>query len=398
MTRSAPQTHDTTDDLGWIRTVLGGTEAGRHRPYLVRPSAKDPQLLLPLRPRAAARAGLRRNHDDRPVKERLMGLAGQQLALAGALGIAGGDTLHLGSFSLIDELATALGEGELIPVIGLGPPRRNRKPVVQLVRPDGVTVGFAKIGWSTLTKQLIRNEAAWLQRVDGRLPSTLRSPAVLHQATFATAETGAGREEFSSVDVVVTAPLRTSVLSRRKGPLSLETVAAVARLESSGLQTVAETPMIRSWRSSPLVDLVDLDQLVNRHGSATVELGMWHGDLTPWNTATVRGISSVWDWEFADQDRPVGFDALHLLFESERRSGPRREQAAIDRLVNEASSVLEALPGKTVTTSVDAVIDLYLCELLAREARLAGEGWTPKHLGQLDDRLRLTIQQRLDRA
>lgn len=320
--------------------------------------------------------------------------------------MAGGETHVLPPFKVVEELATALGEAELIPAIGLGPPRRNRKPVVQLLRPDGITVGFAKVGWSRLTKELINNEGEWLRRVDGRLPSTVLSPAVLHRATIqidAVANEAAANEAaandvdaLTSIDVVVTAPLRTSVFSRRRGPLPLETTVAISRLESSGLQTLAEMPMIEAWRASPLADVVDLDQLIDRHDSATVELGMWHGDLTPWNTATVGGVSSVWDWEFADSGRPVGFDALHLLFESERRAGDRRELAAINRLISEAPSVLGAIEGPPVTSSVDAVIDLYLCELLARETRLAGEGWKPEHLGPLDEYLQRAIHQRLN--
>ena len=41
----------------------------------------------------------------------------------------------------------------------LGAARANRKPVLQLLTPDGETVGFAKIGVSPLTSSLV-----WAER------------------------------------------------------------------------------------------------------------------------------------------------------------------------------------------------------------------------------------------
>ncbi|MFT7597799.1 MAG: hypothetical protein ACI8TP_000719 [Acidimicrobiales bacterium] len=375
------------DESEWLRTALGGTGTGLSRPYLVRPSAQDPQLLLPLRPTAAARTSLRRYHDDRSASERMTGLAGEAIGRLGLLKLAGGEEIELEPFALIEMLAPALGEPVLIPAVSLGPRRRNRKPVVQLLRPDGIAVGFAKVGWSPFTAELIANEAHWLNLVDGKLPHPLRSPAVLHQASF---DQGNGR-----IDVVVSSPLPTSVSSHRSAPIPIEPIVALARIASGGRIALPDLPLVTSWRQSPLADLVDLDALVERHRNVEIEVGLWHGDLTPWNTATERGITAVWDWEFAGDGRPVGFDAMHIAFETVRRAAHGNEAKAVAAVIATTPAILNSIPGRAVATSADAVIDLYLCELLHRESRLAGEGWRPEHLAPLDEQLRDALNLRL---
>ncbi len=388
---SGPATHadfSLSGDLAWLRDTLGGTSAttGPRRRYLARPSCDDPQLLIPVHPKAVARASLHRGHDARTWRQRLFGIAGQGLAQVGALSIAGGEMIELESFTLIDQLAHALGEPEIIPALSVGPRRRNRKPVIQLIRPDGKVVGYAKVAWSPFTRELISNEAHWLRTIDGRLPTGLRAPVVLLHETFVYTD--------RPVEVVVTSPIPTPLRSHRHGPLPLALTTALARCLGSHRQTLSDFGLVSQWRTL-LAGTVDLDRILDRHGDTVIEFGLWHGDLTPWNTATSRGpLSSVWDWEFAADGRPVGFDALHLVFEQARRS--KGEAAAISAVVTDAPDLLGRIPGGPVTTDVEAVIDLYLCEILARESRLLGEGWEPEHLGPLDRHLLDTIKHRLD--
>jgi hypothetical protein len=110
------------------------------------------------------------------------------------------------------------------------------------------------------------------------------------------------------------------------------------------------------------------------------QVGAWHGDLTPWNTATNLDGMSIWDWEFAGGHRPIGFDAMHIRFETVRRAAHSNEKAAVRTIVTEAPTIVSGLGQPT-----EAMIDLYLLDLLAREVRLAGEGWEPKNLGPLDE-------------
>ncbi len=368
------------NELEWVTAVLGGERPGSTRPYLCRPSVAHAELLVPLRPRRAAAGSMRRYHDDRSWKQRAVVLAGQLLGQIGALDRAPGERCHLGPFAVIEQLANALGEPEVVPAIGLGPRRRNRKPVVQLLRPNGHTIGFAKIGWSGFTTELITNEAHWLRHVDGRMPTGTSAPPVLVDQVV------------GEVHVVVTAPVDTPALARRKGPLGFDTLAALARLGTNDTVAVPDLEMIRQFQSLDLDTVVDLDQLVDRHRHVSLETGMWHGDLTPWNTATHATVTGIWDWEFSDDHRPVGFDALHIAFEMVRRSGTGQEAAAIDAIETDAQTLLAPVASGA---AVEAVIDLYFCELLARERRLAGEGWEPEHIGPLEQHLINALHRRI---
>ncbi len=392
-TTTHPENSD-ADDLRWVRSALGGDPAHPfvRSPYLARPSATDPQLLVPLQPRAVTRAAMHRVHDARSWPQRLAGLGAQAVARVGLLPLAGGERIALAPFPLVTHLANVLGEPELVPVISIGPRRRNRKPVVQLVRPDGVVVGFAKIAWSPFTVSLISNEAHWLRQVEGRLPPGLRAPVVLVHERH--------EQDGESTEVVVTSPVPTPLRSHRKGPLDTQLLTQLARCLGSETCTVAESGIVDGWRPH-IGDVVDLDLLLSGIGNESVEIGLWHGDLTPWNTATskpalsAQPVTSAWDWEFADDRRPVGFDALHLAFETVRRA--QNEQLAIDAVVRQAPELLASVPGGLGTSNAQAVIDLYLCEILAREARLRGEGWEPEHLGPIEALLTQAISGRLRR-
>ena len=370
-----------SNELEWVRSVLGGEGSGPTRPYLCRPSLDQPELLVPLRPRRVAAGSMRRYHDDRSWKQRAVVMAGQVLGRTGALDHAPGDRTDLAPFALIEQLAVLLGEPEVIPAVGLGPRRRNRKPVVQLLRPGGQSVGFAKVGWSPFTTDLITNEARWLQHVDGRMPPGSSAPPVLVD------------QRLGDVHVVVTGPVDTPALARRRGPLEFETLAAIARLGTNETMPLGELEMLDQFADLGLDTVVDLDRLVGRRSGLSVELGFWHGDLTPWNTATSGSTTGIWDWEFSDDHRPVGFDALHIAFELVRRSGTDQESAAISSIERRGPELLAPVAD---TQTAETIIDLYLCELLARERRLAGEGWEPAHLGPLEQHLIDALRRRAD--
>lgn len=361
-----------SDAFGWLRRVLGGDGTGRQRDYLCRPSVARPELLIPLRPRRAAAASLQRFHDDRSVAGRLAVIASQGVAAVGLLERVPGDRVSVTPFALVEDLARRLGEPELIPAISLGPPRRNRKPVIQLLRPDGSTVGFAKIGWSEFTRELIGNEGRWLRAVDGRLPPSLAAPAVLVD------------DEVAGNHVVVSASLPTPVHAHRRHPFAPDVLRSLARVADPAREPIGQ---LRWWDevSSPaLAEAVDLDAIRDRDADHIIDTGMWHGDLTPWNTATVGGRTVVWDWEFAGGHRPVGFEALHIAFESVRRASVGNEAAAVESVLETGDATLAPY---VQAESRRAVIDLYLVELLHRELRLAGQGWNPGHLGPLDQEL-----------
>jgi hypothetical protein len=156
--------------------------------YALLPGVADPRLAVPLRPRAAAAAVAKSqaaaNSWKAAARNRLMaaafrtGLAGVlvpgRLTVLRAAGVdAGLDT----------ALAGVLGQDVCLG-IRVGPPRANRKPVLQVVSPDGRLLGYAKLGINTLTDRLVRAESAALTQLAGAALGEVQVPDVLHVGTW----------------------------------------------------------------------------------------------------------------------------------------------------------------------------------------------------------------------
>lgn len=376
------------DELSWLEEVLGGFVEGPTTTYLCRPSRDRPQLLVPLTPTKVTRTSMRRDHDDRDLKERAQGTIAQYIARAGILKYAGGEVLELPPFGLIRDFEEEFGEERLFATISLGPRRRNRKPVIQLIRPDGTSVAFVKVGWSGLTRELVTNEAAWLNAVKSKMPAGIAAPEVLaHLHT-------------DTIDAVATTPLPVRAGARRTTPVPTAAVREMAEIAKAEPMPMSELDTVKSWQGQSVAELLQLERVLERHGDVVLDTGMWHGDLTPWNTASSNKLMYLWDWEFAGGHRPIGFDAMHESFERSRRAAVRNEQVALDKMVADASSLLAPFHDTSSTdgeAKVEAIIDLYLCELITREFRLAGEGWKPTNLGPLDELAQKMLASRLDR-
>lgn len=326
---------------------------------------------------------MRRDHDDRDLKERVQGKVAEAIARLGILRFAGGEVLDLATFGLIQDLANDLGEKRLLATISLGPRRRNRKPVIQLIRETGEPVAFVKVGWSGLTRELVDNEAHWLEHVKGRLPKGVAAPEVIARRTT------------DSIDAVATTPLPVKAGARRTTPVSTATIQAMSDLAPAEPCSFAALATVKDWQTQPVGELINIERLLERHGDVTIQTGLWHGDLTPWNTASSGDIMYLWDWEFAGDGRPVGFDALHESFERSRRAATQNEQVALDSIIDQAKALLTPFVGPSLDQpTLDAIVDLYLCELITRESRLAGEGWKPDNLGPLDELAQTVLAER----
>lgn len=381
MTAAAPET--TTDDVRWLYDLLGADVEAEPRPFLARPSLDSVQLLLPTAPAPVAAGALRRLHGGRELRAQAEMWAGRALGRLGLLSHAPGESVMVPRFELVDHLARVLGEPELIAAVTIGPPRRNRKPVLQLLRPDGRIAGFAKIGWSELTTDLVTNEASILRTIDGRLPPSIVAPCVL------------AVEHWRDLAVVVTAELRPSNTVVDSRPTTSDVMRTIAELGPISRIPVDQTPTLVEGRRLGLGEQIDLDRVVARHGDVVLDTGLWHGDFTPWNLMRKGRSVLIWDWEFAGWNRPVLFDALHHHFEANRRAAGGTNRSALTAVLAEAPNLARRMQPGIDREQLAAIVDLYLCELINRELQLTGQRWSGGALATLGNDAIAALRDRL---
>jgi hypothetical protein len=343
--------------LAWLRDALWAPDADvAYEPvdaggdWLARPASGSPELLVPLGSRRAAAAVSRRFWDGMPLSRRARQWVGEAVLRSGLaewrwpgrVALVGEpDPGH----SLLTALAAHLDAGPLLAAITLRPQAFNGKPILQLFDERGTPVAFAKVAVDDLTAEYVATEAEWLRRAE-RLAGPVRAPRLLDLL------------DWQGRPVALLEPLDLPRLPRRRAPLPVEAIADLGERRTATVAEVAAGP----------VDLIDL--LLDRHGDAPVEVGGWHGDLSPWNTATRGGRLLVWDWELAGDDLPVGTDRVH-----------HEVMVATHLRGVSADDALAALePG--------VERDLYLLELVRRDRRAdrLGRPDPERRLGDAADR------------
>jgi hypothetical protein len=353
---------DGHSDGGLGRSLGQSRRQGRRLEFLLVPSAANPKLVLPATPYAAAAAA-----------------AGAATAAGAARAAARTAALVLGLRSgvaarvLRDRLVVDLPEGgpaidehlgqivgrEVVVGFRMGPPRANRKPVLQLVTPLGALVGYAKLGVNALTDSLVTAEACALTRLGDAHLAGVQIPSLLYSGTW------------QGHPLVVQSALPVGRLGRAPGVgRTASAMAAVAGAEGVSRLALAELPW---WQrtSATVADLPASDAAARLAGigqhlatrsEQVVLAGSWHGDWNPGNCASGPDQVLVWDWERYESGVPVGFDALHLSLQSAIGSGVD-PLAAAGRLVSDAPELLAPFG---IESRARLVATLYLFGLGAR--------------------------------
>ena len=347
----------------------GPAPAGR-REFVLVPSAADPRLVVPLRPRAAA-ATVARSHTAPGSAKAAARTAAMSLAFAsGGGGVLLRDRLVVdvpdGAPALDDHLSVLLGRPVVIG-LRVGPPRANRKPVLQVVTPTGELVAYAKLGVNTLTDELVANEADALIRLGSAILGQVRVPEVLHSGTW----------QGHQLLVQAALPVRRSNLPDAAARTTAAMV-SVARADRSPAMPVRDLPW---WERTQQVvrELADGDNAtalaavgdsLAAWADQVVPSGGWHGDWNPGNCAVLPDSVLVWDWERYETGVPAGFDALHLNLQGAIGLGVDL-RAAAGRLIADAPRLLAPFGVNSVDAPADAelVAMLYLWGLGARYAK-----------------------------
>lgn len=331
--------------------------------YLVVPDARRPRLLVPAGSRRLAAAAVRRYAEPQSRAARLKRDAVVAALRTGASGVLLRDRIRItgpAAGSIDGYLREALGR-DLAVSIHIGPARANRKPVLQLITPDGDTFGFAKLGTGPLTHRLVRAETNALTALAGSGLTKLTVPRVLHAG------------QWRGLQVLVQSALPVWLSRAALTPRRL----AAAMLDIAGCCGYASGPLVGSayWAElrgrlgalgerSEGVALAATAELIARHaGNISLTYGSWHGDWAPWNMANLADALLVWDWERFTQGVPVGFDAVH--YELQRRVQSSSDAAgAVEATVRRAGELLA--PFGVPADARDLTALLYLVDLAAR--------------------------------
>lgn len=294
---------------------------------VVVPNAQTPRFVLPLtHPRVMA-ATLSRYNRLRSAPTRG---ARWLLAAACRLGLVGpgrtarglGQVLDLrvrggepGS-SFVDHLRQRLDRPDLQFALGIGTMDRHYKPTLQAFGARGEPVGFAKLGWTPPTAELVARERAALERMPDPASDAPRSssPALLAPALLDHGSWHASPylvTEALPTDVRAVASRRPPSFAARSiaGPLHEQPLATSA-YHASVVTRIAALGERASPRTMGLLSAA-LHHLERRSASTVWRFGRWHGDFVPWNAARRAGELHLWDWEHSCEQAPWGFDQLH---------------------------------------------------------------------------------------
>lgn len=378
---------------GIARVTTDGTVPDGYVPlerFAVVPSLARPRFLVPLATSRAAWASTSRYNALRPAKVRAaraalgagMRVGVGQLALRDRLVVSvadGASRAALDELVISSHLRGALDAPGLVMGIGVKEPHPNRKPTLQLFGAGGEVLGYVKVGWSELTRELVRNEAEALRTCASRSLPGLEVPGLL----------AAGR--WNDLDLAVTSPLPTGVRRHRNAlrPPPVAVSERIAAMDGTHGIQLAASPWWRRVRELIAAAGAEGGELaatleraagwIERHaGSKRVTFGRWHGDWVPWNLAWDHGRLYAWDWEHSAADAPLGFDLLHWQFQVAFIEQERSAAEAAARCAQLGAPYLARLG---VDPDVAGQLPLlYLLEMYLRGYRMkaAGAGWNPR--------------------
>jgi hypothetical protein len=351
-------------DLLYPRPCSTADASGEHIvEYLVVPDARRPRLLVPSGSRKVAVAAVRRYAEPQSRGGKLKRDAVVAAIRTGAAGLLLRDRIKITGpvgASIDGHLRTALGR-ELAVSIHIGPARANRKPVLQLISPEGDTFGFGKLGTGPLTQRLVRAETNALTALGDSGLTKLTVPRVLYAG------------QWNGLQVLVQSALpvwlpRAPLTPRRLASAMID-IAGCCGYTNGTLATSRYWAELRT-RLAHVSDRPEgaqlsaaAEALTRQAGYGNFRYGAWHGDWAPWNMANLADALLVWDWERFAQHVPVGFDAIHHELQRRIQAGGDAT-AAVEATVRKAGDLLQPFAVAPEVRELTAL--LYLVDLAVR--------------------------------
>lgn len=358
--------------------VLWPSDDGPRTAYVAIPHRRDVRLLIPREagvPVASLMRGYRAGNTARHrLRARVTSVAARYgtLRLLPSLALVHTDSTD----GLAAVLQQVLGEQRLTYGISFGPPRANRKPVIQVLDAHGDQVVFVKLGVNELTDGRVRDERQALETVATLGLSSVQAPGLVTGGSYR------GHEYLVMQPVPTWSDIDPSSVNRQH---------AMRELCITGqhpAEELARTP----WWSHLLDDLsrspggTDSDELRRLARSLeqvaacdAVTMGPAHGDWTPWNTAQVGSRVVLWDWERFHPRVPRGWDAIHFEVEDLVRTRGVHPREALRQVAQRMAQLVDDPWGQPADGRL--LLALYLLrtgERYISDAQLrAGKGKGP---------------------
>ncbi|HEY9549253.1 MAG TPA: hypothetical protein VIR45_07105, partial [Kiloniellaceae bacterium] len=282
---------------------------------------------------------------------------------------------------LHEFLGEVLGCTNFVTSMRIAPRRPNGKPVVQAIANDGTVLAYAKFGWETLTRQLVRHEAEALDDLAGLTKgSLLKVPRVLFS--------GAWR----GIEAIVLDPLVGQRLRPRSvADMPVGAAIALAQLRQRRLAELGDSAFWRRSTAQLERVMTSLDEqgrevlvtarneIEDRWGGASLPMGQCHGDWIPPNMSVARdGSYNLWDWELSDGDTPLGIDTMHFILQMELRSS-RSAPATARRLCRFGREALLRMGLDPKQTPLLVALNLLRMNILYGEARRVAQAKDGDH-------------------
>ena len=339
-----------------LATLYPPSDGGRVAHFVAVPNARKPRLLVPAGSRRVAAGAVRRYAQPAARSARFKRDLAALALRTGADRALLRDRITVTGADSIEEHLRRVLDRDLTVSVHIGPARANRKPVLQLLAPDGTTVGFAKLGTNALTRRLVRAETVALTALRYARLSTVVVPRVLHSGQWQ------GHQVLVQEALPAWRPRRPAGV---RLPAAMREVAGAlgvyrANLTDSPYQIELERRL--STVDCPMLAAA-VDRLVERRGDTVLQFGAWHGDWAPWNMAAVADAVLLWDWERFARDVPLGFDAVHHELQSRLERGEDAE-SAVGATVAGAAQRLAPFEVRPAAAEVTAL--LYLVDLASR--------------------------------
>lgn len=255
------------------------------------------------------------------------------------------------------HLEEVIGRDNLNYAFFTGTDSPHRKTAIQIMEQDGSIKGFAKLAQNSNVKPLLTHEAETLQYLQTLELQSAIIPAVLYIGDIGHARvlvTDTLKTAKSITLTTLTEHHRAFLTEMAEKTGNEETLANSEFLQKLHRQIELHSSKLPvAWNKRLTAAL----QIISIHASSiTAEMVFCHGDFTPWNTFMVSEKLYVFDWEYAQQGCPPGYDVIHFIL-----SLPAVKRQPINKTIGQIRKLLQEMKIAGDDTSADILFLCYLC-------------------------------------